>query len=69
LNLVSHNFIGIQEENPPEEMVDDTQVVEPKEKSLVEPKGKHHKKNSPFPGFSLERHQDAPSLDDLIISS
>jgi hypothetical protein len=58
-----------KKKNPPEETSGETQLVEPKGKSLVEPKGKRYKKNSPFPGFFLERHQAAPSLGDVSISS
>jgi hypothetical protein len=50
-------------------MVGETQLVEAKGKPLVEPKGKHHRKNPLLPGLSLEKHQAIPSLDDVSILS
>jgi hypothetical protein len=58
-----------KKKNPLAEMVGETQLVEAKGKPLVEPKGKHHRKNPLLSGLSLEKHQAIPSLDDVSILS
>jgi hypothetical protein len=54
-------------EKPPKEPIKEVPVEEPPRKAVVEAKTKRRKRDTSRPEFSLERHQSAPSLNDVSI--
>jgi hypothetical protein len=59
-------LVGIKK-NLPKETADEVPLVEAQVKSLAEPRGKCQKKNPWLPGFTLEKHQAIPPLDDVSV--
>jgi hypothetical protein len=56
-----------KKKNLQEETVDEVPLAEAQVKCLVEPRGKHQKKNPRLPELPLEKHQAIPPLDDISV--